>query len=116
MPIYEYELDETEAACQICPGRFAILHNLNDAAAPHCPTCGLPCHRVVSPARFIRPIAANPAAASKHGLTTYKKVGEGQWEKVDGPGVDAIVGTPEDKAAVATEKTKLLDLTSEKGL
>jgi putative FmdB family regulatory protein len=116
MPVYEYELDENEPECQICGGRFAILQAASEEAAKFCPTCGLPCRRVVSQVRFNRPIHADPATAAKHGLTTYKRVGEGQWEKLDGPGVDAIVGTEEDKKLIESEKVKKIDLTSEKGI
>lgn len=42
--------------------------------------------------------------AAKRGFTTWKRAKKGEWEKVDGPGVDAIVGTPEDMAAVEEEK------------
>jgi hypothetical protein len=53
--------------------------------------------------------------AGKKGLTTFRKVEKGKWEKVAGPGVDMIVGTPEDVAAVEAEKSpgKVVDLDKE---
>lgn len=42
--------------------------------------------------------------AGAKGFTTYKKTDKGVWERIGGEGVDAIVGTPEDVAAVEAEK------------
>jgi len=104
MPVYEYELNDNEPECQMCPGRFGVLQAIGADPVPFCPTCGLGCHRVVSRVNFTARPQLTAAKAAKHGLTTWKKVREGEWEKVDGPGVDAIVGTPEDVAAVESEK------------
>ena len=111
MPIYEYELNDDEPECQMCPGRFGVLQQLGDGHVRFCPHCGLGCHRVVSRASIKTRGEASAARAAKRGLTTWKKAGPGQWEKVDGPGVDAIVGQKEDLARVTETKHTKIDLT-----
>ena len=110
MPIYEYELMDGE--CQMCPGRFDALQGIGDDPLVHCPGCGLPCRRVVSSVSIKVRTSADPEAAAKKGLTTWKRAKKGEWEKVAGPGVDAIVSSEEDKQAIKEEerKKKHLDL------
>ncbi|MBX3112118.1 MAG: zinc ribbon domain-containing protein [Fimbriimonadaceae bacterium] len=98
MPLYEYELLETEAMCPMCPGRFGALQDIGDQPLAHCPDCGYRVRRVVSQVTIKTRGGLTAAKAAKKGLTTWKKTGEGRWEKVDGPGVDAIVGSPDDNA------------------
>ena len=111
MPLYEYELNADEPECQMCPGRFAVLQGFSDENVIFCPHCGLPCHRVVSRVSFKATGENNAAKAAKHGLTTWKKVRVGEWEKIDGPGVDAIVGQKSDVEKIKSEKVKKIDLT-----
>lgn len=110
MPIYEYEL--LQGDCQICSGRFDALQPISEEALTRCPTCGLEVKRVVSQATFKTRSKFNAGKAGEKGLTTYQRTQEGQWEKVAGPGVDAIVGTEEDVAQIKEEKasTRKLDL------
>lgn len=107
MPIYEYEHDEHGPMCE---ERFAVIQGINDAPLQYCPACGLACHRVVSRVSVKVKNNADPEAAAKRGFTTFKRSGEGAWEKVAGPGVDAIVGTEEDKKAVKEKPKKVVDL------
>ena len=101
MPIYEYEPVNWD--CLICNGRFEVLQSPNDEALSVCPTCGMDCRRVVSKAQIkVAKFHGHDHAATK-GMTSYKKSGKGFWEKVAGEGVDAIVGSPEDIAAVEAE-------------
>jgi putative FmdB family regulatory protein len=106
VPIYEYELNEDEPECQICPGRFEVLQEASEAALTFCPGCGLPCRRVVSRAGFSVSKGMTPEKAAARGFTTWRRAREGEWEKVAGPGVDAIVASDEDKKAVREEKKK----------
>ncbi len=106
MPIYEYELLEFEAQCPMCPGRFEALQEVSDAPLEHCPSCGYRVRRVVSRVSVSSRSKATAAKAAQRGMTTWKKTGEGRWEKIDGPGVDAIVGSPEDIQAVKDEKRR----------
>jgi putative FmdB family regulatory protein len=104
MPIYEYEPDDRE--CLMCPGRIEVIQGIGEEALTYCPDCGLGVKRVVSRASFkvSKPSGADKAAAK--GLSTFRRVEKGKWEKVAGPGVDMIVGTPEDIASVEAEKAK----------
>ena len=113
MPIYEYELEDRD--CQMCPGRFEALQDLEEEPLKFCPGCGLPCRRVVSRASFSIRKGTDPDSAAKKGFTTWKRASKGAWEKVAGPGVDAIVSSEEDKKAVAEEKEKpkVIDLDAE---
>ena len=113
MPIYEYELADGE--CQMCPGRFDALQELDEEPLKFCPGCGLPCRRVVSRASFSMRSGNDPESAAKKGFTTWKRASRGEWEKVAGPGVDAIVSSDEDVQAVEEEKKKpkVIDLDSE---
>jgi len=111
MPIYEYELNDDEPECQMFPGRFGVLQGLGEGPVATCPHCGLGCHRVVSRASIKTRPEATASRAAKHGLTTWKKAGQGQWEKVDGPGVDAIVGQADDTAVVTEKRARRVDLT-----
>ena len=110
MPIYEYEL--LQGDCQICTGRFDALQSVSEDPLQRCPTCGLQVKRVVSQATFKTRSKFSAGKAGEKGLTTYQRTQEGQWEKVAGPGVDAIVGTAEDAAQIKKEKSsaKKVDL------
>lgn len=103
MPIYEYE--PTEHDCLMCPNRIEVLQGLDESPLEYCPGCGLPVKRVISRATFARHATkVDFEAAARRGFTTFRRSGAGTWEKVAGDGVDAIVGSPEDQAAVAAEK------------
>ncbi len=112
MPIYEYELNDDEPECQICTGRFDVLQETNEQPLDRCPGCGLPCHRVVSRASFKVRKGGDAQKAADKGFTTWRRAKAGEWEKVAGPGVDAIVGSEADKEAIADEKKpkKKIDL------
>lgn len=111
MPIYEYE--PTNHDCLICKGRVEVLQSVSEPALQICPTCGLEVRRVISRAAFKVGNPYSAGEAARKGFTTYKKVGQGQYEKVAGEGADAIVPKPEDVQAVNSEREegrKLLDL------
>lgn len=109
MPIYEYELIDDDCG-GICEGRFAAIQNLDDDPLKHCPTCGLQCKRVISNVSIKTKADLTPEQAAKRGFTTWKRAKEGEWEKVAGPGVDAIVGTDEAKEAAKEKPIKKIDL------
>lgn len=102
MPIYEYEPIDWD--CLICQGRFEVLQGIHDPNLKECPTCGLPCRRLVSRAQVKVVKYLGQDHAGKKGFTMYKRAEKGVWERVSGEGVDAIVGAPEDIAAVEAEK------------
>lgn len=110
MPLYEYEHVDDE--CLDGSVRFEWLQSVREEPLAFCPTCGLPVRRVVS--RPGRPVLrGNPLRkAGEKGFTKFRRVGKGQWEKVYGPGVDAIVGSQEDIEAVERE-ARVVDLDAE---
>jgi len=112
MPIYEYEPDERN--CFMCDGRVNVIQSVSEDALSTCPDCGLAVRRVISQVSFKMNAAESVLdRAGRKGFTAWKRVEEGKWEKVSGEGVDMIVGTPEDIAAVKEEKkspTKKIDL------
>ncbi|MER3496811.1 MAG: hypothetical protein C4320_08645, partial [Armatimonadota bacterium] len=96
MPIYEYEPVGRE--CLICPGRIEVLRRVDDAPLQWCPHCGLEVRRIVSRAQFNIPKGLDYDKAGERGLTTFRRVEKGKWEKLAGPGADMLVGSPEDMA------------------
>jgi putative FmdB family regulatory protein len=109
VPVYEYEPEGRE--CFLCDGRVAAIQGLSEEPLRHCPWCGLDVRRVISRATFKLATGGAEAAARK-GFTTWRRTEKGSWEKVAGSGVDAIVGAPEDVAAVEAEQraARVLDL------
>jgi len=110
VPIYEYEPVDWD--CMICKGRFEALQRVDEDPLTVCPTCGIDCRRVVSQIQVRTRKHHGADHAGQKGFTTYKKTQKGVWEKVGGEGVDAIVGQPEDVAAIEAEKKpkKKIDL------
>ncbi|MBS1722090.1 MAG: hypothetical protein JSS66_03675 [Armatimonadetes bacterium] len=110
MPVYEYEhlFDE----CELCEFRFGVVQGLNEEALQYCPSCGLEVRRVVSQVSVMTTRGFNAGKAADKGFTTWKRSGEGEWEKVAGPGVDAIVASEADRQAVQEEQRskKAVDL------
>jgi putative FmdB family regulatory protein len=84
MPIYEYEPDGF--TCYICHGRFEVLQGVDEPALTTCPMCGLECRRVVSKPNFAISKALDYDKAGKKGFVTFRKSGEGEWERVAGEG------------------------------
>src|SRR5579864_3177842 len=98
MPIYEYEPDDRD--CLMCEGRIEVIQGLDEETLKYCPQCGLEVKRVVSRASFKIARASGADKGAAKGLTTWKRAEKGKWEKIAGPGVDMIVSSPEDVAAV----------------
>ncbi len=86
MPIFEYAPDSGE--CDICDGKFEVFQkpHLRGLHLKHCPTCGKECHRVLSSFALTHGEEAllSDEKAGKKGFTKYRKVGDGQYEKVAG--------------------------------
>jgi len=102
MPIYEYVPDDRE--CVLCDGKIAILQRADEAAEPFCPYCGLEVTRIFSPASIIISKGNLAERGAKGNFTTWKKSTDGTWDKVEGPGVDHLVGSDEDKQKVLESK------------
>ncbi|MFN3729508.1 MAG: FmdB family zinc ribbon protein [Fimbriimonadaceae bacterium] len=113
MPIYEYEPDDRE--CLMCDGRVEVLQSADEDPLTLCPWCGLSVRRVISRPSFKVKSGFSHDKAAERGFTTWKRTEFGKWEKVAGEGVDAIVGSEEDIAAIKAEKEspKVIDLDRE---
>ena len=91
MPIYEYQASG-EDNCDHCSVAFDVMQKMSAEALRLCPQCLNPVKRKVS-----RPNLARPAPSlseeniSKHGLTQFKKVEKGVYEKTAGKGPDYIM-------------------------
>lgn len=102
MPIYEYE--PIGFPCTICDERFEVIQEIADDPLQYCPTCGMACRKLVSSVSFKIDKTPNATEAAKKGFTTWRKAGAATWEKVAGPGVDVIQGTPEQVEEIKNPK------------
>jgi putative FmdB family regulatory protein len=110
VPIYEYE--PLDRDCVICQGRVDVIQSVHEPALEWCPWCGLEVRRVISKASIkVRSEALKHSG--ERGFTTWRRAKKGQWEKVSGPGVDAIVGTEEQMQEVHAKPAKTWDLDSD---
>jgi putative FmdB family regulatory protein len=103
MPIYEYQAREEGKGCPVCKDKFQALQSISEEALNVCPSCGTSIRRLISRSNINTIPAFSAERAAQQGFTTFKRSGEGSWEKVAGQGVDAIVGSEADKAAVQAE-------------
>jgi len=81
MPIREYKASDSKKACSFCRDGFERVEPLDCPSFPFCPECGKPVER-----QLARPILGKSKSglvsrAKSAGLTTYKKVGNGEYEK-----------------------------------
>jgi len=97
MPFYEYAVDlkhaETgESGCNHCRNRFTVLQKVSDTAIQHCPVCGSPVKRMISPPHVVSGKAhqLKESNIEKAGFTQYKKIGKGMYEKTAGKGPGII--------------------------
>lgn len=102
MPIYEYQAEK--GGCAWCEDPFEVIQSPDDAPIAKCAACGAPLKRLVGKPEIKVARGGNADKAARKGLTTFRKIEEGKWEKIAGPGVDMIVGTSEDMEAVRKEK------------
>lgn len=96
MPIYEYQAIG-ENNCEYCERAFDVMQKLSDEPLKLCPKCHNPVQRKIS-----RPNLARPAPSlskeniEKHGLTQFRKVEKGVYEKTAGKGPDFITDKDND--------------------
>lgn len=90
MPIYEYQ-SSGDAGCEHCTAGFDIMQKLADEPLRMCPKCHNPVRRKISPPNLARPAPSlSRENIEKHGLTQFKKVEKGVYEKTAGKGPDYI--------------------------
>lgn len=95
MPIYEYQHDAQ--AGPECSAVFEVLQRVADEPLIRCPTCGLPCHRVLSAfvagkskAGFSGKADLSTANLERLGFTQYRRAKGGSYEKTCGKGPSVI--------------------------
>lgn len=93
MALREY-FPETGPGCALCCYGFERLHKAGEAPLTHCPACGAPLRRELSPAAVIEGDAhrLEPAHLARHGYTQYRRLERGRYEKTTGEGPDTIGG------------------------
>jgi putative FmdB family regulatory protein len=92
MPIYEYQASGQES-CEYCVNAFDIMQKIADEPIQFCPECHNPVHRKISRPNLTRPTPSlSKENIEKHGLTQFRKVEKGVYEKTAGKGPDFITG------------------------
>jgi putative FmdB family regulatory protein len=90
MPIYEYQASG-ENSCEHCRRAFDVMQKLADDPLKYCPECHGPVHRKISRPNLASPVPSlSKENIEKHGLTQFKKVEKGVYEKTAGKGPDFI--------------------------
>ena len=84
MPIYEYA--PTSGHCEKCNGGFEVMQRMADAKLRSCPSCGQPCERRISKVALGGTWSLSESKIRQSGLTQYKKVDKGVYERTAGTG------------------------------
>ena len=82
MPVYEYAPRSGE--CSQCRGRFEVFQRMSDDKLTRCPDCGQPCERQISAVPLGGKYKMSDSALAKSGLTQFKKVEPGVYERTVG--------------------------------
>ena len=90
MPIYEYQASG-QNGCEHCMSTFDVMQKLSDPELKFCPKCHNEVRRKISRPNLASPAPSlSPENIEKHGLTQFKKVEKGVYEKTAGKGPDYI--------------------------
>jgi len=84
MPIYEYA--PTSGPCDTCNGVFEVMQRLADPKLTACPRCGKACERRISAVALGGNWSLSESKIQQSGLTQYKKVEQGVYERTAGSG------------------------------
>lgn len=82
MPIYEYA--PVSGECKRCRGHFEVYQKMADEKLTQCPDCGQACERQISAVALGGKYSTSESAIAKTGLTQYKKVEKGVYERTVG--------------------------------
>jgi putative FmdB family regulatory protein len=88
MPTYEYEHIEQEGLT--CEDPFEVVQSISEENLAVCPICGKPVRKLISKPSFIMATNLSVESTSAKGFTTYRKTGQGTYEKAGGEGPDKI--------------------------
>lgn len=83
MPIYQYQPER--GSCRLCGDGFDWVETGREGPLKDCPKCGLAVkrkdvHPVQTP-KIMKPVG--PAAARNAGFTMMRRVGKGEYERLD---------------------------------
>jgi putative FmdB family regulatory protein len=96
MPIYEY-IASTEACCDHCKNCFDVMQKIADEPLAVCPRCHNPVQRKISRPNLTRPSPSlSRENLEKHGMTQFRRVEKGVYEKTAGKGPDFITDKGDD--------------------
>jgi putative FmdB family regulatory protein len=86
MPIYEYQAS-SQSRCEHCADAFDFMQKMSDEPLKYCPECLNPVRRKISRPNLASPVPSlSQENIEKHGLTQFKKVEKGVYEKTAGKG------------------------------
>lgn len=77
MPIYEYECENPDNACDKCAGRFEVIQRMSDAPISECPWCGQRVLKLISHCRSAIVETTEGHSATKKRIRDYEK--KGMW-------------------------------------
>ncbi len=81
MPIREYAAVDPKNCCDHCRDGFERVETLEESAMETCPRCGGKVARQLSAPSIGRSESGLHDRAKNAGFTTYKKTGQGEYEK-----------------------------------
>ncbi len=81
MPLREYIALDPQNACDHCREGFEQMEGIETAALPACPRCGGKVQRQLSAPSIGGSKSGLDDRAKNAGFTTYKKLGNGEYEK-----------------------------------
>lgn len=81
MPIREYTAVEPKQGCDHCRQGFERVEGVDASALETCPRCGGKVQRELSAPTVGRSESGLHDRAKSAGFTTYKKTGQGEYEK-----------------------------------
>jgi len=91
MPIYEYQASD-QKHCDHCENTFDVMQKISDEPLKFCPLCYSPVRKRVSRPNLARSVPSlSEKNIAKHGMTQFKKVEKGVYEKTAGKGPDYIM-------------------------
>ena len=86
MPTYTYR-PKTDQCCDACRDTLEIFHGMSEPNKTECPHCGAPIVKTISVPQISmsRYGEITDAKINRSGMTKYKNIGDGKYEKVAGP-------------------------------
>lgn len=85
MPTYRYKAT-TERCCDSCRDGIEIFHRMSEPNRTECPECGAPIAKTVClPQVSMGRYEISDAKLNRSGMSKYKNIGDGKYEKIAGP-------------------------------